>query len=86
MTALGIADMHGKECRGWPQIILGALAAYLLSFAVRLPSQPLSGPMAPVFVALHNIIMVTHFFKAKESSGGVLLCSLIIWSPNTCSL
>lgn len=35
MTALGIADMHGKEAAGWPQLVLAALAAYVVYFAVR---------------------------------------------------
>ncbi|CAL8465629.1 g5165 [Coccomyxa elongata] len=33
MTALGIADMHGRDGRGWPQIVLGLLTAYVVYFA-----------------------------------------------------
>jgi len=43
MTALGLADMHGMDGRGVPQLILAGLSAYLVYFAVscrECPSLP----------------------------------------------
>lgn len=65
MTALGIADMHGKDGRGWPQVVLGALAAYVVYFAVRSALQT-SGFIAQAYAMYHCVISVMHFLRAKD--------------------